>query len=95
MLQPDDYMNFSGNGASDMEYKIYPNEFVIPRMLLLDDHYFSDLKPYPLKKYARTTAFETANPIGKPKANPVIDWKEEYTKTKTEMKTVSSSKKTI
>ena len=95
MLQPDDYMNFSGNGASDMEYKIYPNEFVIPRMLLLDDHYFSDLKPYPLKKYARTTAFETTNPIGKPKANPVIDWKEEYTKTKTEMKTVSSSKKTI
>jgi hypothetical protein len=83
MLQPDTYMNFSGN---EIDYKVYANEVILPRSLLLDPQYYKELIHFPLHKYARTSTFDTAKPIGKPVTNPIIEWKEEYSKTLEETK---------
>jgi hypothetical protein len=71
MMQPDSYLHLSSD-----EYKLIENEFIAPKSILTKE-YFDELTPYTLKKYARTTVFENANP-SEPIANPTLSWKENY-----------------
>jgi len=73
MMYPDTYLQISSG-----EYKIYENEFVIPRSILTEE-YFDELKSYKNPKYVRRSTFETTNPNTGIPANPTLLWKDAYT----------------
>jgi hypothetical protein len=76
MMYPDTYLQLSSG-----EYKIYDNEFVIPRSILTEE-YFDELKSYKNSKYVRKSTFETTNPNTGIPANPTLLWKDAYTQQK-------------
>jgi len=75
MMKSDTYLYLSSS-----EYKIYANEFVIAKSALSDE-YFEQLELYSLRKYVKTTNYETTNPSMKP-ANPTQSWIDAYKKEK-------------
>lgn len=72
MMYPDTYLQINSG-----EYKIYDNEFVIPRSILTPE-YFQSLKRFPNEKYVDKSVFETANPTSGIPPNPTQLWSESY-----------------
>ena len=72
MLYPENNLHLTNS-----DYKIYGDEFIIPKSELLNETYFAELEAYPLPKYVNTNTYDTAVPSDK-YANPSHLWEDKY-----------------
>ena len=81
MLYPENNLHLSNS-----DYKIYSDEFIIPKSELLNETYFEELDAYPLPKYINSNTYDTAVPSDK-YANPTQLWEDKYREVKDKERT--------